>query len=96
MRDEKNDWRGGLRNAIYTLIVSLISPTFFRDKYIAGLNLPLVNIVSKLLLFQQFLSRISVLGNTFCTEIALPVTTHCRIYSTFNISVPRPEAGLPF
>ncbi len=29
-RDEKNDWRDGLRNAIYTLIVSLISPTFFR------------------------------------------------------------------
>ncbi len=28
-RDEKNDWRDGLRNAIYTLIVSLISPTFF-------------------------------------------------------------------
>ncbi len=25
MRDEKNDWRDGLRNAIYTL---LISPTF--------------------------------------------------------------------
>ncbi len=30
MRDEKNDWRDGLRNAIYTLIVSLILPTFFR------------------------------------------------------------------
>ncbi len=30
MRDEKNDWRDGLRNAIYTLIISLISPTFFR------------------------------------------------------------------
>ncbi len=29
-RDKKNDWRDGLRNAIYTLIVSLISPTFFR------------------------------------------------------------------
>ncbi len=29
MRDEKNDWRDGLRNAIYTLLVSLISPTFF-------------------------------------------------------------------
>ncbi len=28
-RDEKNDWRDGLRNAIYTLIVSLISPTFY-------------------------------------------------------------------
>ncbi len=27
--DEKNYWRDGLRNAIYTLIVSLISPTFF-------------------------------------------------------------------
>ncbi len=30
MRDEKNDWRDGLGNAIYTLIVSLILPTFFR------------------------------------------------------------------
>ncbi len=29
-RDEKNDWRDGLWNAIYTLIISLISPTFFR------------------------------------------------------------------
>ncbi len=29
-RDEKNDWRDGLQNAIYTLIVSLILPTFFR------------------------------------------------------------------
>ncbi len=28
-RDEKNDWRDGLQNAIYKLIVSLISPTFF-------------------------------------------------------------------
>ncbi len=28
-RDEKNDWRDCLRNAIYTLLVSLISPTFF-------------------------------------------------------------------
>ncbi len=28
-QDEKNDWRGGLRNAIYTLPVSLISSTFF-------------------------------------------------------------------
>ncbi len=28
-RDEKNDWRDGLRNAIYTLIFSLILPTFF-------------------------------------------------------------------
>ncbi len=26
--DEKNDWRDGLRNAIYTLIVSFISLTF--------------------------------------------------------------------
>ncbi len=29
-RDEKNDWRDGLQNAIYTIIVSLVSPTFFR------------------------------------------------------------------
>ncbi len=28
-QDEKNDGRDGLRNAIYTLIVSLILPTFF-------------------------------------------------------------------
>ncbi len=28
MRDEKNDWRDGLQNAIYTLLVSLVSPTF--------------------------------------------------------------------
>ncbi len=27
-RDEKNDWRDGLRDAIYTLIGSLILPTF--------------------------------------------------------------------
>ncbi len=26
---EKNDWRNGLQNAIYTLIIPLISPTFF-------------------------------------------------------------------
>ncbi len=43
-RVEKNDWQDGLRNAIYTLFVSLISPTFFLrsdqfdDKYIAGLT----------------------------------------------------------
>ncbi len=29
-RDEKNDWRDGLRNAVYTLLVSLFSPTFSR------------------------------------------------------------------
>ncbi len=28
-RDEKNDWRDGLRNAIYTLLISLVLPTFF-------------------------------------------------------------------
>ncbi len=27
---EKNYWRDGLRNAIYTLLISLVSPTFFR------------------------------------------------------------------
>ncbi len=27
-RDEKNDWRDGLRNATYTLLISLILPTF--------------------------------------------------------------------
>ncbi len=29
-RDEKNDWRNGIQNAIYTLLVSLVSPTFSR------------------------------------------------------------------
>ncbi len=28
-RDEKNDWRGSLRNAIYTVLIFLVSPTFF-------------------------------------------------------------------
>ncbi len=28
-RDEKNDWRDGLWNAIYTLLISLFLPTFF-------------------------------------------------------------------
>ncbi len=30
MRNEKNDWRDGLQNAIYTLLLSLASTTFFR------------------------------------------------------------------
>ncbi len=30
MRDKKNDWRDDLRNAIHTLLVSLVSPTFSR------------------------------------------------------------------
>ncbi len=44
MRDEKNDWRDGLRNAIYILLISLVSPSFFRvfskfdNKCIAGLS----------------------------------------------------------
>ncbi len=29
-RDEKNDWQDGLQNVIYILLVSLVSPTFFR------------------------------------------------------------------
>ncbi len=29
MQDEKNDWWDGLRNAIYTLLGSLVLPTFF-------------------------------------------------------------------
>ncbi len=29
-RDEKNDLRDGLRNTIYILLVSLVSPTFSR------------------------------------------------------------------
>ncbi len=39
-RYEKNDWRDGLRNAIYTILVSLILPIFSRvlDKCIAGLT----------------------------------------------------------
>ncbi len=28
-RNEKNGWRDGLRNAIYTLLISLVLPTFF-------------------------------------------------------------------
>ncbi len=30
MRDEKNDWRDDLQNANYTLLISLVLPTFFR------------------------------------------------------------------
>ncbi len=29
MRDKRNDWRDSLQNGIYTLLVSLILPTFF-------------------------------------------------------------------